>query len=415
MLRHPLAVALLLAVFLPLGCVQDINSESPVGAGSPRIRVLLIETGGISLQGGEGSEVTFDQSRQAPIALPFRSETQLQLAGNDWRLGGSAIGGGSLTIRPGALGGLRVNGTLYRGYLKLVPVAYGKFDVINNVDIEDYLKSVVTSEMYRDWPLEALKSQAVCSRTYALYEVHTAGMSRAWDVYSDERSQVYGGVDRETSGGREAAAGTAGVVLTYGPGEGKIFKAYFSSCCGGITQAAADAFPGDPYVQPLAEHYNGPCCMESKYFNWGPIVIQKAELARRFREWADRHGRAVGRALPESGILGIYRIDVQGVNRYGRPNRVLITDTRGIQYSWPAEQLRSAVNTDPRGGATIPSSFCKINSDPGGSSITFYEGHGFGHGVGMCQWCAEGKAAQGARCEQILASAFPGAKLVRAY
>jgi len=66
-------------------------------------------------------------------------------------------------------------------------------------------------------------------------------------------------------------------------------------------------------------------------------------------------------------------------------------------------------------GTTLPSSYCKINGDPNSDSVTFYDGHGFGHGVGMCQWCAEARAAEGQNFEQILVDAYPQAKMIRAY
>jgi stage II sporulation protein D len=226
---------------------------------------------------------------------------------------------------------------------------------------------------------------------------------------------MYGGIAGESEKSRQAVAETRGIVLTYGPGDGTIFQAYFSSCCGGVTQAAADAFPGEPYIPPLSEHYNGPCCNASKYFNWGPIVITKTELTRRIRLWAQRTSSELGRPIPELNIAGVYRIDIQSLNRYGRPNRVLLTDSRGVQYSWAAEQLRSAVNTDAQPGTTLPSSYCKINGDPNSDSVTFYDGHGYGHGVGMCQWCAAARAAAGESFAQILVESYPQAKLVRAY
>jgi stage II sporulation protein D len=94
---------------------------------------------------------------------------------------------------------------------------------------------------------------------------------------------------------------------------------------------------------------------------------------------------------------------------------VLITDSRGVQYSLAAEDMRAAVNTDAAFGSALPSSFCRINGDPNLDSVTFFDGHGFGHGVGMCQWCAEARAQAGQSAEQILLASYPEAKLIRAY
>jgi len=405
---------LLIISLLPLGCTQD-TSSTPIAAKSPRIRVLLLEDAErVDLMADEPT-VTLDSRPVSSFEFPRGLSVPTSLSRDGWHIGRQTIPAGVLTLNPAELSGVRVNGNPYRGDIRLMPTGGGHFNVVNDLDVEDYLAGVVTREMYPSWPLEAIKAQAVASRTFALYETHSAAASRPWDVFGDERSQVYGGISGETAKSRQAVAQTQGIVLTYGPGDGLIFKTYFSSCCGGVTQAAADAFPGDPYIPPLAEQSHGATCNASKYFNWGPIVISKAELTRRIHIWAERRSHETGRDIAEANMAPVYRIDLQQVNRYGRPNRVLITDTHGVQYSWPAEQMRSAINTDARGGPTLPSSFCKINADPNSNSVTFYEGHGFGHGVGMCQWCAEARAAAGQNFAQILVDAYPQAKLVRAY
>jgi stage II sporulation protein D len=392
--------------------LQD-NSTEPIAATSPRIRVLLVQDADRVDLIADGPAVELN-SHPLAFQFPAALSNPTSLTADGWRIGRQMIRPGALTLTPGN-GPIHVNGIEYRGSIRLLPTGGGRFNVINDIDVEDYLAGVVTREMYPTWPLEAIKAQAVASRTYALYETHEAGISRPWDVFGDQRSQMYGGLTGETGKSRQAVAQTQGIVLTYGPGDGTIFKAYFSSCCGGVTQAAADAFPGEPYIPPLAEQSHGACCNASKYFNWGPIVISKAELTRRFHLWAQRQSREMGRPIAEMNMANVYRIDLQQVNRYGRPSRVLITDTRGVQFSWAAEQLRSAINTDAQPNSTLPSSFCKINGDPNSSSVTFYEGHGFGHGVGMCQWCAEARAAAGDNFAQILVDAYPQAKLVRAY
>ena len=112
---------------------------------------------------------------------------------------------------------LSINGKPYRGDCRLVPVGAGKFDVVNDVDLEGYLKGVLAKELLRDWHEEAYKAQAIVARTYALYEMKTAGAGRHWDVHPDERSQVYGGVGGENGLSRTASDATAGVVVAYGP------------------------------------------------------------------------------------------------------------------------------------------------------------------------------------------------------
>ena len=280
-----LALLLLLGAF-PAGCQQEAQTN-PSGPPPPRIRVRLLENADrVSIHAMQSAHATIEgQGGDRAIAFPKTGDLTLTYAEGSWHLSSIALGQGVLVIRPGSSDELRVNGGSYHGFFKFVPVGQGKFDVIDDVEIDDYLAGVVPAEMYHNWHLEAYKAQAVASRTYALYEAHSAGAGRYWDVYADERSQMYGGISSENSSTSQAVRDTAGFVLTYGPGDGKIFKAYFSSCCGGISQAAADAFPGEKFIAPLSEQYRGLCCCASKYYNWGPITIKKQELTRRFHLW----------------------------------------------------------------------------------------------------------------------------------
>jgi stage II sporulation protein D len=404
-------------LILPLACSHESGTK-PLAGGSPRIRVRLLENvEQVGVTARDNPRVVLDsQGSGRLLQFPSGYPVQLSLTSDGWRIGRLTLGPGVMVLQSGSDRGIGINGISYRGEFHFVPVGERSFDVVNDVGVDDYLKGVVTREMYASWPIEAIKAQAVAARTYALFESHTGGLSRYWDVYPDERSQVYGGMPAETPRGSAAVDSTARIVLTYGAGDGHIFKAYFSACCGGVAQSAPDAFPGEPYIEPLRERYDGPCCSASKFFNWGPIVIKKQELVRRFHVWAQRRAKAEGRELPEINMAGVARIDIQAMNRYGRPTRVVVSDTRpGVQFNWAAEQMRDAVNTDAAPGTTLPSSFCKINSDSSPDSVMFYDGHGAGHGVGLCQWCAQARAIAGQTCEQILLEAYPHAKLIPAY
>ena len=123
-------------------------------------------------------------------------------------------------------------------------------------------------------------------------------------------------------------------------------------------------------------------------------------------------GRCGPHASAASVTPAFSRIDRAAVNRYGRPVRFTVTDTNGTKYSLTGEELRWAVNTDAPKDGTLFSSF--IEPADQGAQIKF-TGHGFGHGVGMCQWCAQTRALQGMRHETIVLQAYPGSQLVRAY
>ena len=126
---------------------------------------------------------------------------------------------------------LRVPGVgTYRGALEFRPGTFGGVNVINALDVDDYVKGVVPLESPASWPLEALKAQAVAARTYALT---TSKGGTGWDHYTDTRSQVYGGAGAEQASTNEAVDATAGELVTY---EGEPVVTYFFSTSGGRTE-----------------------------------------------------------------------------------------------------------------------------------------------------------------------------------
>ncbi len=391
--------------WLPLGCRQPVVPAP----GGPTVRVCLLQnldrlqltstTQVVARSSAEGSARRLNFPPNAPVSVA--------LAPEGWHIGNVVLGGGELKLTPASEGSLRVDGKAYRGEYRLVPVAPNRFDVVNDVNIESYLRGVIPGEMPSRWHIEAYKAQAITARTYVLWEMNMRPPNRPYDVFDDEKSQVYNGIEVENSKSQTACAETSGVVLGYGPpGQEKIFKAYFSSCCGGVTQSVTDGFNEEP-TPPLSEQSVGGLCNASPKYNWPPIVLSKTELTRRIRAWGAKRGRA------EKDMPMLARIDVAAQNQFGRPVRFTLTDTRGTRYSLSGEETRWACNADANGGPTLYSSFFRPVSEP--EAIRFVDGHGYGHGVGLCQWCTEARAEQGMKHEDILIRAFPRSRLVRAY
>ncbi len=399
----------LLMLGWPPGCTQKAR---PVSPGAPLVRVRLLDA---------QDRVTIAPSntlafRDAPgvtarlLNVPPKKPLPVQRTASGWRVGSLEVRALELTFVPLGEGAyLSVNGKPYRGDCRLVPVGGGgKFDVVNDLDVDSYLKGVVAKEMLADWHQQAYRAQAIVARTYALYELNTAGGGRHWDLHPDERSQVYGGIAGESRKSRSAVDATVGIVVASGAkGREKIFKAYFSACCGGIAQSANDAF-GDPPSVPLSGRIIGTRCNISPRFNWQPIVIRKDELTRRIRTWGASQGG------PEKDIGMIDRIDIAFASPpSGRPVRFFITDTSGRRYHIGGTELRTAINFSVPDAVRIPSSFFTPTNEP--TQIRFVDGHGFGHGVGLCQWCAQAQAERGIRHEDIVLDAYPNSSLQRAY
>jgi stage II sporulation protein D len=161
----------------------------------------------------------------------------------------------------------------YRG--KLNVSSDGKLvQVIDTVGLESYLKGVVPAEMPSSWPPEALKAQAVAARSYALANVTTG---RAFDLYGDTRSQVFGGVKVENAATSAAVDGTKGQVVLY---NGKVANTLFFSTSGGRTASSLESTGINvPYLVPVADPYDS----ASPYHDWGPVLLDAAVVAKQFK------------------------------------------------------------------------------------------------------------------------------------
>jgi stage II sporulation protein D len=193
----------------------------------------------------------------------------------------------------------------------LVTVAGKNLSVVNTVALESYVRGVVSNEMPHDWPLEAVKAQAVAARSYAL--AHRRG--GAFDVFGDTRDQVYGGIATETPVGDQAVAGTKRQVLLY---NGKVATTYFFSSSGGRTAAITDVFAGSkpiPYLVSVSDPYD----TASPYHVWGPVTLPAADA---------------GRKLNVPGLL-----DLQPVPAKGRARAVVAVGRNG-DVTVPAGDVR---------------------------------------------------------------------------
>jgi stage II sporulation protein D len=160
----------------------------------------------------------------------------------------------------------------YRGTF-LVSATGKTLSLVNTVSIESYVRGVVSSEMPHDWPLEAVKAQAVAARSYALF--HRRGA--AFDVFNDTRDQVFGGILAETPVGDQAVAGTKRQVLLF---DGKVAQTFFFSSSGGRTAAITDVFQSakpTPYLVSVPDPYD----TASPYHTWGPVTIGGPSAARK--------------------------------------------------------------------------------------------------------------------------------------
>lgn len=288
-----------------------------------------------------------------------------------------------------------------RGAIRLVRRPDGGA-VINLIDMEDYLVGVVAAELPANFSPEMFRVQAVVARTYAWYARQTTGRRRDWDVWSNERSQVYGGLERQklVPQAAEAVRGTRGIVLTWSSPQGeKIFCTYYSSRCGGVTAPAVSLGSTEP-IGPLAGGVRcEPCLRENPRWPSRPR-IGKLEIARRL---ADKYERF-------SSMGAVDTLAVLETDAAGRVLRLGWADERGESYDLDGENFRLTV--DPSGRVLRSAWFTLVDE---GDAVAFVGGRGMGHGKGLCQHGAEAMARAGNDAGTILLHYFPGAHLTRAY
>ncbi|MCD6303627.1 MAG: SpoIID/LytB domain-containing protein [Planctomycetes bacterium] len=379
------------------GEVLDVPMIRVLLTARPVEQVELATTGGGYCLRAGGTVLA-----EGPAPLP---PTVVRREGQSWLVGGRSAAGRELLLLPAPGGHVRLGRTVYRGQLRLVPAGPGRgILVINRLDLENYLAGVLPKELYRDWHIETYRALAVAARTFALYQAMTFGATHPYDLGDSQASQVYGGLSAETPKSRDAVRTTAGVVLAYGPeGRERIFLAQYSACCGGRVNGAY-VIRNANRIPPLEGGQVCTDCAACPHYRWPTVRIAKADV---FAALAGRYPAA--RALG-----GLVRIDVASRTPWGRAVWVDAVGRNGRKVRLRAEDVRLALLLSGHPVARgLYSMNCRIVN--AGGAIEFRDGRGFGHGVGLCQWGAEGKAARGWTAERILAFYYPGAKLFRVY
>ena len=372
------------------------------------IRVRLADDVDLARVGAAGPCRLFaDAAPVARVDGPF-TPSALRRLGRDWQLGAHRLTGQVLRIQPkNPADTVHFNGRAYRGTLVMRAVAGSSrslFHVDNHVPLESYLPGVLARELPHSWRDETYKAQAVAARTYALYESRHGGRRKSFDVYADQRSQVYGGVADETGKSLAAVARTRGQVLVVGSGgsPARIVKTYYSSCCGGMTNPAKGLEPQDRDVAPLRGGVVCTDCRFSRRFRWPTVRIPRSDVFR-----------SLARCYRLVDLLGpLETLRVRSATPWGRPQWVTIVAVDGRDAQIRADDLRLALRRyGPPDARKLHSANSTIRDL--GDVFAFEGGKGFGHGVGLCQYGAEGKARRGMTYDQILAAYYPGARIVQ--
>lgn len=287
----------------------------------------------------------------------------------------------------------------FRGTIEVARSGDDSLYLIGELGFEDYVKGI--AEVPRSWPLEALKAQVVAARTYAMNRLEAGsseGRALGYDLCATQACQVYLGMGVEAGawGSRwvKAVEETEGQVLLHG---GRPAITFYSSTSNGRTYPNEEVFGGEalPYLRGIVEEDDG----ESPLARWS-VRLPFGDLAR---------------FLKAAGAW-----DGDPIKKVSGKGEAVVIQGGGATISLPREDLRDELNgiascLDPdyptseadgyRLPQTVPSDWYEASQD--GSALVL-DGRGWGHGVGMVQWGAKGKADRGLSYSDILAAYYGG-------
>ena len=344
--------------------------------------------------------------------------------------------------------GIWVGQKRYAGKLKIF-VLHNEILVVNTLGIEKYLSSVVGSEMPAKWPLEALKAQAIASRTYALKQKGNP----LYDIDSTNKNQVYIGLEARTSKTKRAVSSTRSLVITY---KNKLINALFHSSSAGMTENSQDVWKNKyPYLTSVKDFdKNNPKLLWKKKFSDAQLQklfprigsIKSIDILNVTNTGRIKNAKVNG-ALGSDEISGV---DIRKkLNLNSTLVRFKFIDVNDSKSSKNSEIIsNSSLNNEPivyivRIGDSLNaiadeykigvdeivalnnisnSSLIKIgqklllprnslNTITTNEKILVVSGYGFGHGVGMSQWGAKYMASKGQKAEEILKHFYRGVKI----
>jgi|SRR5690554_73262 len=303
----------------------------------------------------------------------------------------------------------------YRGEIRFIPRKKG-ITVVNQVNLEEYLYSVLPAEMPASWPPEALRAQAIAARSYAL--ANMGGFeTRGFDVMGSVLSAAYKGAKNEHPATNRAVDSTRGQVMIY---NGKVISAFFSANSGGHTESEQSVWgTHHPYLQAVPDKllarkrpYLSPYELDqwiktpartyssnaSSSYRW-QVLVPSAEIMRRISQ------------KKELGLGKITSITTAGRGVSGRVEKIIITGTTG-KY-----ELTGDLNIRNKLGG-LRSTLFTVQPQLGKDGLPEYflfTGAGWGHGVGMCQTGAAGMATAGYHGEEILTHYYSGVEITTLY
>lgn len=387
---HPLIRSVTcLALALLTGCATGLLAEPQgptvaVPASPSIVRVRILYTKVATRVGCAGS---FRYGPRSGGSVLSNTSVKVRASGSAIVVGSRRYKGDVLFVPSDDQNSISINGRRFRGTLLFHPVGNSRYDVIEYLGLSEYLYGVLPKEVDATWPLESLKAQAVVSRSYAVAS-KMARASERYDLSATVLDQVYGGQDVEKPDSNRAVDETRGDLLV--DAEKKPVRAFFHAACGGRTDLPEYVWKTDPSQGVYGIVSDSDYCEGYPRQHW-KLTMSLSALRDRMRRAGLR-------------IKSIRDVTVMQKSPSGRSQIVLLTTSKGeIQVA--GNRFRLAL-----GPETLRSTF--LTNVQVKKNHVYFEGLGWGHGVGLCQWGARGRALAGQTYQTILLAYYPKAELI---
>lgn len=382
------------------------------------VRVALataVPTADVSADGdwrlfGDGGRTTLARARAGATWTIERQGRRLRAVRDDGTA--TAWAGGPLVVSAvDEQAPVRYAGRAYRGELWIAAVDTA-IRVINRVFVEDYVRSVVPAEIGGGRSMAehaAVEAQAVAARSYVYTRLGSLDNMTGYDVVASTTDQVYHGVSAERPFTNIAVDATDGLVLYY---RGRPVSAPYHSTCGGMTAAAGELFRSleEPHLQRVSDRIPGTdryYCQDAPRFRWSR-TLDGPTLDRAMATYLRRYARA------GTGPVGSVRdVRVDGVTESGRAAAIVVETDAGT-FRVRGNDARFVLRAP--NGEMLNSTYFSLTTRSDGQhlrSLTI-TGSGYGHGVGMCQFGALGRARAGQDFRAILSAYYPGTTIAQA-
>ncbi len=404
--------ALSVSAFALAATLGAVRAAEPDARSGPPIRVGIAVASDSSLTLGslDGLRMRDAQGGKLVLELEGPAEVRVERAGEGVRLvardGRTEAGGFAVRAEPLGEAPVTLGGAPYRGVIDVFAVEAAGLNAVNELPLEDYLLGVVPIEIGPRGPdeLAAVAAQAVAARTYAVAHLR-AREEMGFDVFGTVEDQAYGGMAAERDESTRAVRETAGRILTY---DGLPIRAMYHSTCGGRTAAVdevLDRAPA-PYLRSVSDRApdGTDYCAISPRYRWVE-TLSPDDLNGRI---GDQVRRIFGAGADDTG--GLLGLRIAERTPGGRVGALAL---RGARAEFVLERLDIRIALQNEEGRILGSTDFDLAVRPDG--VIELHGRGFGHGSGMCQWGAIGRARAGHDWPSILETYYPGAELVTVY